>query len=88
MNRKELIKIVSEETGIKKKKCERVMETAFELISQSLIKGSKVSITKFGSFKTQNSGPGIYCDGSFVNITPPSIKINFEKDTENSGALK
>ncbi|HQY20314.1 MAG TPA: HU family DNA-binding protein [Ignavibacteria bacterium] len=80
MNRKELIKIVSEETGLKKKKCERAVESAFELISQALIKGSKVSITNFGSFRTQKIGSEIYCDGSFVNIIPPSVMINFEKN--------
>ena len=59
------------------------METAFELISQALIKSNKVSVEKFGSFEIQNCGSEIHCDGSFVNINPPSIKINFEKNSGN-----
>lgn len=83
MNKKELVKKVSEETGLKKKKCRFAVDMAFELISQELIKGNSIEIESFGKFLFRNNGCEIFNDGSFINIEPPSYKIIFIKDKES-----
>ncbi|MBS1516520.1 MAG: HU family DNA-binding protein [Bacteroidetes bacterium] len=87
MNRKELIKKISAETGFKKKSCRNAVETAFDLISQELIKGNEVNIEEFGKFFPKNRGVEIFNDGSFVAINPPSVKIEFDSLIRNQRGI-
>ncbi|HAY33973.1 MAG TPA: HU family DNA-binding protein [Ignavibacteria bacterium] len=84
MNKKELIKKIAEDTGIKKSKCRCAVSTSFELISKELMSGKDVSINGFGSFKLKKKRCRIINDGSFININPPVIEIVFETETNNN----
>jgi len=84
MNKKELIKIISEDTGFKKSKCRSAVNTSFELISKELMSGKDIFINGFGKFKLRRQRCRIVSDGSFVNISTPEIEIIFESDTNNS----
>lgn len=50
MNKSELINELSEETTFSKKDVTRVLESLIRVISRTIKKGEKVSITGFGSF--------------------------------------
>ena len=52
MNKSELINELSEETTFSKKDVTRVLESLIRVISRTIKKGEKVSITGFGSFWT------------------------------------
>jgi DNA-binding protein HU-beta len=51
MNREDLVKLVSEKTGITKKAAEQAQKTVIEVISSTLEKGDSISLIGFGSFK-------------------------------------
>lgn len=82
MIKKELIKIIAEDTGLKKSKCRSAVETSFELITKELMSGKDIFINGFGKFKLRRERCRIFNDGSFVNINPPVIEIIFESDTK------
>ena len=50
MNKTELIAAVAEKTGLTKKDAERVINATTETITETLVKGEKVSVSGFGSF--------------------------------------
>jgi DNA-binding protein HU-beta len=51
MNKEDLVKLVSEKTGISKKAAEQAQKAAIEGISSALEKGDSISLIGFGSFK-------------------------------------
>jgi len=51
MNREDLVKLVSEKTGITKKAAEQAQKAVIEVISSTLEKGDSISLIGFGSFK-------------------------------------
>ncbi|NLP37348.1 MAG: HU family DNA-binding protein [Firmicutes bacterium] len=53
MNKSELISVVAEKTGMTKKDTEKVVNSVFEGISESLAKGDKVQIIGFGTFEVR-----------------------------------
>lgn len=50
-----LVAAVAEKAGISKTEAKRVLDTMLAIISESLAKDVKVSITGFGSFETRTS---------------------------------
>ena len=53
MNKSELISLVAEKAGMTKKDTEKVVNSVFEGISESLAKGDKVQIIGFGTFEVR-----------------------------------
>ena len=53
MNKTELIAAVAEKTGLTKKDAERVINATVEAITESLVKGDKVSVSGFGIFEVK-----------------------------------
>jgi len=53
VNKSELISVVAEKTGMTKKDTEKVVNSVFEGISESLAKGDKVQIIGFGTFEVR-----------------------------------
>ena len=51
MNKEDLVKLVSEKTGITKKAAEQAQKAVIEGISSTLEKGGSISLVGFGSFK-------------------------------------
>ncbi len=54
MNKTELIAAVAEKAGLTKKDAERTVNATFEAITESLVKGDKVSVSGFGIFEVKN----------------------------------
>ncbi len=54
MNKTELIAAVAEKAGLTKKDAERAVNATFEAITESLVKGDKVSVSGFGIFEVKN----------------------------------
>ncbi len=50
MNKKDLIDIVSEDTGLTKKEAQTFIENSISVMTDALVKGKKVQITGFGTF--------------------------------------
>jgi DNA-binding protein HU-beta len=51
MNKEDLVKLVSEKTGITQKAAEQAQKVIIEGISSTLEKGDSISLVGFGSFK-------------------------------------
>lgn len=51
MNKEDLVRLVSEKTGITKKAAEQAQKAVIEAISSALEKGDSVSLVGFGSFR-------------------------------------
>ena len=54
MNKTELIAAVAEKAGLTKKDAERAVNATVETITESLVKGDKVSVSGFGIFEVKN----------------------------------
>ena len=54
MNKSELIALTADRTGLTKKDAERVLNTALELICDSMLEGGKVQLSGFGTFESKN----------------------------------
>ena len=54
VNKDALVHIIVEKTGLTKKDVELVIETIVDTITDELRKGSKVTLTGFGTFKVSN----------------------------------
>jgi integration host factor subunit beta len=54
MTKSDIIKKLSEKENIKRKIAEEVVETVFECMREALIKGDKVEIRSFGTFKVKS----------------------------------
>ena len=53
MNKTELVAVVAEKTGMTKKDAERVINATVDTITESLVKGDKVSMSGFGIFEVK-----------------------------------
>lgn len=53
MNKTELIAAIAENTGLTKKDTEKVLNTAFETITDAMVRGDKVNLSGFGIFETK-----------------------------------
>ena len=51
MNKTDLIAIAAEKAGMTKKDTERILNTAIDAITDSLVKGEKVQLSGFGTFE-------------------------------------
>ena len=51
MNKTDLIAIAAEKSGMTKKDTERILNTAIDAITDSLVKGEKVQLSGFGTFE-------------------------------------
>jgi len=51
MNKEDLVKLVSEKTGMTQKAAEQAQKAVIELFSSTLEKGESISFVGFGSFK-------------------------------------
>ncbi|WP_440110326.1 HU family DNA-binding protein [Paenibacillus sp. QZ-Y1] len=54
MNKVELIKIVTESTGLQKKDVEATIESIFATITEALKNGDQVKIAGFGAFEVRD----------------------------------
>jgi nucleoid DNA-binding protein len=53
MTKKDIILKVSDETGIKQIDVKRVVQKAFDFITEALVRGEKIELRNFGVFKTK-----------------------------------
>ena len=53
MNKTELIAAVAEKSGLTRKDSEKAVNAAFDAITESLVKGDKVSLVGFGAFEVK-----------------------------------
>ena len=53
MNKTELVAAVAAKAGLTKKDAERVVNATFETITESIVKGDKVSVSGFGIFEAK-----------------------------------
>ncbi len=53
MNKIELIAAISEKTGMTKKDAEKALLAVVDTITETVIKGDKVTLVGFGSFETK-----------------------------------
>jgi len=76
MNKSELINEICLETTLNKKDVVAVLDSAFRVIMRTLKKGSKVSITGFGSFRLSHrpQRKGIN-PATKAQITLPAISV-------------
>ena len=54
MTKKELVERVSKKVGLTKKTAENAVNAVFGNIKEAMIKGDKVVVTGFGTFKVRN----------------------------------
>ncbi|MFO1519276.1 MAG: HU family DNA-binding protein [bacterium] len=54
MNKSELIEIISQKTGMTKKKAEDVVNLIFDSMTDALVKNERIEIRGFGSFVNRN----------------------------------
>lgn len=53
MNKTQLIEVVTQKTGLKKKDVEATVAAAFDAIEEALVAGEKVQLIGFGSFEVK-----------------------------------
>lgn len=53
MTKAELINVVAEKADIQKKEADRIIGHVLDAITESLVKGDKVSLVGFGTFETK-----------------------------------
>ncbi len=54
MNKSQLIGVVAERAEVSKKDAEKVVNTVFDSITDSLIRGEKVQVIGFGTFEVRH----------------------------------
>ena len=59
MTKSQLIDAVAERSGLTRKTAEEVVSTIFSSMSDALIRGDRIEIRGFGSFKTKHYAPYI-----------------------------
>jgi len=75
ISKAELVDMVTENTGLKKKDVKTVVDGAIESITKSLSKGSKIQLTGFGTFEVRQrqERQGVR-PGTTEKITIPASK--------------
>ncbi len=80
MNRSDLINALKEKTAISRKNSEKIVNTFFDSIKETLAKGERVEIRDFGSFTVKNYKPYVGRNPKTgVQINVPSKKLPFFK---------
>lgn len=90
MNRTDLVKKISIETGATQKATAQIIETAFEIIGDALVAGDKVSIPNFGSFSVRPTAARTCKNpqtGEPIDV-PASRKVVFGVSTVLKAAVK
>ena len=59
MNKTELIAAAAEKAGLSKKDTEKVVNAAFDAITEALVQGDKVQLVGFGAFEVKERGERI-----------------------------
>ena len=59
MNKTELIAAAAEKAGLSKKDTEKVVNAAFDAITEALAQGDKVQLVGFGAFEVKERGERI-----------------------------
>jgi integration host factor subunit beta len=80
MNKSDLISAIKEKTSLSRKDAEKVIDTFFDTITQSIVNGGRVEIRGFGSFMVKDYKPYIGRNpktGSQIQV--PSKKLPFFK---------
>ncbi len=54
MNKAELVAVVAEKIGVKKKDAQAIVDAVIDSIEEALEKGEKVQLVGFGTFKTRH----------------------------------
>lgn len=80
MTKKELQKKVTEVSGVHKKDVEHVVNVVFDILTDALTEGEKVSIDKFGTFsiKTLPERKGINPKTLEAIVIPERKKVVFK----------
>jgi len=80
MNRSELIITIKDKANLSRKNAEKVVDTFFDAIKETLSTGERVEIRGFGSFAVKNYKPYIGSNPKTgVQINVPSKKLPFFK---------
>ena len=53
MNKTELVAAIAEKAGTSKKDAEKVVNATFDVISEAMVKGDKISLVGFGTFEVR-----------------------------------
>ena len=80
MNRSELIIAIKDKAKLSRKDAEKVIDTFFDAVKETLSKGKRVEIRGFGSFTVKSYKPYIGRNPKTgVQINVPSKKLPFFK---------
>jgi len=84
MNKSDLISAIKEKTSLSRKDAEKVIDTFFDTITQSIVSGGRVEIRGFGSFMVKDYKPYMGRNpktGSQIQVPPkklPFFKVGKE----------
>ena len=84
MNKSDLISAIKEKTSLSRKDAEKVIDTFFDTITQSIVSGGRVEIRGFGSFMVKDYKPYVGRNpktGSQIQVPPkklPFFKVGKE----------
>jgi integration host factor subunit beta len=84
MNKSDLISAIKEKTSLSRKDAEKVIDTFFDTITQSIVSGGRVEIRGFGSFMVKEYKPYVGRNpktGSQIQVPPkklPFFKVGKE----------
>jgi len=80
MNRSDLINAIKEKSNITRKEAEKVVDTFFDAITETLAKGERVEIRGFGSFTVKTYKPYVGRNPKTgTQIQVPAKKLPFFK---------
>jgi len=80
MNRSDLINSLKEEASLSRKDAEKIVDTFFNTITETLASGERVEIRGFGSFTVKHYKPYVGRNPKTgVQIEVPSKKLPFFK---------
>lgn len=92
MNRAETIAALVAKTGLTKKDTETTLKAFEEVVTETLVKGEKVSLTGFGTFETTERKPRIGRNpktGEEIEIAGKTApKLKFGKSVKDAVAGK
>lgn len=89
MNKKELVETVSQQRDISKKEAEILVDTVFDIITESVVSGNKVLISGFGTFKVNDrkARKGISPKTQEEMIIPASKTVTFKPSNRLKDAM-
>ena len=91
MNKAELAVKLSEKTDLPKKRCEDIIETVADLVTEELKNGGEVTIAGFGAFsaRTRASRMGVNPQNPTEKIQIPEVRVpKFKAGKNLKDALK